>query len=120
LRSTFGLGSAWFGRIIGYDLPALRERDFAEWIWVPPGFAHGTLLPEETVIEYFCTAAWNPEAEAGISPLAPDLDWSLCDPQLRTLFAEIVSQGPLLADKDRHAPTLTEWQADPRATLIQD
>ncbi len=112
--------SPWFGRIIGYDLPALRERDFAEWIWVPPGFAHGTLLPEETVIEYFCTAAWNPEAEAGISPLAPDLDWSLCDPQLRTLFAEIVSQGPLLADKDRHAPTLTEWQTDPRATLIQD
>lgn len=111
-------GSATFGQIIGYDLPALRDRDYAEWIWIPPGFAHGTLLPEETVIEYFCTAAWNPAAEAGISPLAPDLDWSLCDPSLRALYKEITASGPLLADKDRHAPTLTEWQADPRAALV--
>ncbi len=112
--------SSTFGKIIGYDLPAIRDRDFAEWIWVPPGFAHGTLLPEETVIEYFCTAAWNPSAEAGISPLAADLDWSLCDDKLRTLYADSLAQGPLLSEKDRQAPSLTEWRKDPRAALLAD
>jgi dTDP-4-dehydrorhamnose 3,5-epimerase len=111
-------GSPSLGQIIGYDMPAVRERDYAEWIWVPPGFAHGTVFPEESAIEYFCTAEWNPSAEAGISPLAPDLDWSLCDPSLRRLFEEILASGPLMAPKDRAAPTLTEWQADPRAALI--
>lgn len=114
------LSSPFFGKIIGYDLPVLRERDFAEWIWIPPGFAHGTLLPEDTVIEYFCTAAWNPAAEAGISPLATDLDWSLCDEDLRTLYADALRSGPLLSDKDRDAPSLHEWKNDPRAALVTD
>lgn len=112
--------SSTFGKIIGYDLPAVRDRDFAEWIWVPPGFAHGTLLPEETVIEYFCTATWNPSAEAGISPLATDLDWSLCDDNLRSLYAAALAEGPLLSEKDRNAPSLTEWKQDPRAGLLTD
>jgi dTDP-4-dehydrorhamnose 3,5-epimerase-like enzyme len=101
-------------------MPAATDRDFAEWIWVPPGFAHGTLLPEETVIEYFCTAAWNPNAEAGISPLADDLDWSLCDQQVAKLYADAVKNGPLLSEKDRVAPSLTAWKDDPRAGLITD
>lgn len=114
------LSSPWFGKIIGYDMPTATDRDFAEWIWVPPGFAHGTLLPEETVIEYFCTAAWNPNAEAGISPLADDLDWSLCDQQVAKLYADAVKNGPLLSEKDRVAPSLTAWKDDPRAGLITD
>ncbi len=111
-------GSATFGKIIGYDLPAARDRDFAEWIWVPPGFAHGTLLPEETTIEYFCTASWNPAAEAAISPLAADLDWSLCDAALTKLFADVVAEGVLMTDKDRFAPSLSDWVSDPRSSLV--
>jgi dTDP-4-dehydrorhamnose 3,5-epimerase-like enzyme len=96
----------------------VRERDFAEWIWVPPGFAHGTLLPEDTTIEYFCTASWNPAAESAISPIAADFDWSLCDAALTKLFADVVAEGVLMTEKDRFAPSLTDWQADPRSALV--
>ena len=71
------LGSKTLGKILAYDLPAAPERDFADWIWVPPGFAHGTLFPhgpEVSVIEYFCTGQYNPACEASISPLAPDIE----------------------------------------------
>ncbi len=112
-------GSPDFGKVVGYDLPTVRERDFAEWIWIPPGFAHCTLLPEETLIEYFCTAAWNPECEASISPLSPDLDFSLCEPTLRTLYADCLCQGPVLSAKDRAAVSLSEWKKDPRASLVE-
>jgi len=106
------IGSPTFGRILAYDIPASPERDHAEWIWVPPGFAHGNFFPEETVIEYLCTGAWNPAAESGISPLAPDLDWSLCDPGLRELFLTMTrSDGLLISDKDRNGHTLASWTA---------
>ena len=34
------------------------------------------------MIEYFCSGEYSPGCEAGISPLAEDIDWSLCDPKL--------------------------------------
>ncbi|MFY9457357.1 MAG: dTDP-4-dehydrorhamnose 3,5-epimerase family protein, partial [Candidatus Spechtbacterales bacterium] len=44
-----------FGKMIAYDMP-YSERDlYGEWIWVPPGFAHGNLLMEDSRVEYFCT-----------------------------------------------------------------
>jgi len=112
------LASPTFGRIVGYDMPARPDADFAEWIFVPPGFAHGTLLPQDSVIEYFCTASWNKDAEAGISPLSPDLDWSLCDAIPRTWYEEAIRAKPLLSPKDRSAPSLTEWKRDPRSSLV--
>jgi dTDP-4-dehydrorhamnose 3,5-epimerase len=110
-------GSPTAGKILAYDIPADPERGFAEWIWVPPGFAHGNFFPQETLIEYFCTGQWNPACEAGISPLAPDIDWSLCDPELRELFAEHVKPAnkPLLSDKDRDGFTVADWLADGRS-----
>ena len=74
------LDSPTLGKIVAYDMPASREADCSEWIWVPPGFAHGNLFTEETIIEYFCTGEYSPGNEAAVSPLAADLDWSLCEP----------------------------------------
>jgi dTDP-4-dehydrorhamnose 3,5-epimerase len=112
------LGSPTLGKIIAYDLPAAPERDFADWIWIPPGFAHGTLFPpgpDYSVIEYFCTGQYNPACEASISPLADDIDWSLCDPALRKEFQAVVSAGPLITDKDRNGFSVAGWTADARS-----
>jgi dTDP-4-dehydrorhamnose 3,5-epimerase len=113
-------GSPTVGKILAYDIPASPERDEAEWIWVPPGFAHGNFFPQETLIEYFCSGHYNPACEAGISPLSRDIDWSLCDPGLRQLFAELTAAGqrPLLSDKDRDGLSVTAWLADPRAAAF--
>jgi len=102
-------GSPTFGKIIAYDMPADPDRDFGEWIWVPPGFAHGNLFAEETHIEYFCSGEYSPSCEAGISPLANDIDWSLCNSDLKKEFDLIASQNPLITEKDRNAHSVASW-----------
>lgn len=101
-------GSPTFGKIIGYDMNVNPEEDYNEWIWVPRGFAHGSLYPEETFIEYFCTAEWNPHGETSISPFAPDIDWSLCDEGIRKIFDELRTTN-LVTDKDKNGFTLEQW-----------
>lgn len=109
-------GSPTFGKIIGYDMPYDASAGHAEWIWVPPGFAHGNIFPEETTIEYFCSGEHNPECEAGISFFSDDMDWSLCIPKVKRLFDDFVaSNGLLMSAKDRDAPTLSEWAGDGRS-----
>jgi dTDP-4-dehydrorhamnose 3,5-epimerase len=109
------LGSPYFGKIIAYDMPSRSDRDYGEWIWVPPGFAHGNFFTEETSIEYFCSGEYGPTSEAGISPLTPDLDWSLCDHALKRTFDEITAGAALLSDKDRNGLQLAQWHNDARS-----
>lgn len=108
-------GSPTFGKLIAYDMPANPDMAYGEWIWVPPGFAHGNCFPEETQIEYFCTGEYNPACEAGISPLAPDIDWSKCDPKLKQIFDDLVPTSDKISDKDRAGMTLAQWCNDPRS-----
>ncbi|MFO0578298.1 MAG: dTDP-4-dehydrorhamnose 3,5-epimerase [Polyangia bacterium] len=109
-------GSPTCGQIIAYDIPSRPDMDYADWIWLPPGFAHGTLFVEETQIEYFCSGQWSPGCEAAVSPLADDLDWSRCEPALRDLFRSVVdSPACLMTDKDRNGLSLKGWLADPRS-----
>lgn len=109
------IGSPSFGKALMYDMPAGDDADFGEWLWVPPGFAHGNFFTETTRIEYRCTGEYSPQTEAGISPLSPDIDWSSCDPALKDLFDRIVAAGPLISDKDAAAPSLGDWARDDRA-----
>ena len=106
-------GSPTFGKIIGYDMPADPKADFGEWIWVPPGFAHGNFFTEESHIEYFCSGEYNPGCEAGISPLAEELDWSYFDSGLKKEFDAIVSADPLMSEKDRKGLSLSSWIGNP-------
>lgn len=108
-------GSPSYGKIIAYDMPVRGDEDFAEWIWLPPGFAHGNTFTEDTVIEYFCSSEYSPGNEAGISPIAADLDWSLCDPNLAVQFQSIATSTALMTDKDRQAPSVAAWTGDPRS-----
>lgn len=108
-------GSPTFGRIILYDIPARSDSDYGEWIWVPPGFAHGNFFTEDTIIEYLCTGEYSPGNEAGISPLAEDIDWSLCDQGLKKEFADIAPSTNLITDKDKDGFSLDGWQNDKRS-----
>lgn len=108
-------GSPSFGRAIAYDMPSHFGEDSNEWIWVPPGFAHGNVFLEDTSIEYFCSGEYSPGNEAGISPLAEDIDWSLCDPGLRETFHEIASRSSLITDKDRNGLSVSAWERDERS-----
>ena len=64
------IDSPTFGKMIAYDMPASDENDYDEWIWVPPGFAHGNFFSEKTIIEYMCTGQYSPGCEACISPFS--------------------------------------------------
>jgi dTDP-4-dehydrorhamnose 3,5-epimerase len=106
-------GSPTFGKIIGYDMPANPHVDFGEWIWVPPGFAHGNYYRQESHIEYFCSGEYSPNCEAGISPMAGDIDWSLFNPELKKQFDAIAFGNPLMTDKDRNGYSLSSWKQCP-------
>jgi len=107
-------GSPSFGKIIAYDLPASPESAFGEWIWLPPGLAHCACMLDHSTIEYFCSAEWAPGNETGISPLATDLDWSLCDPALKARYDRMLPSA-ILSPKDRNGFSLAAWSNDPRS-----
>lgn len=71
--------------------------------WIPPGFAHGFVaLADRTIVLYECSAEHSPN-EAGIR-------WN--DPALGIAWPDLAVN---VSDKDRVAPTLAEWLADPRS-----
>jgi len=96
-------------------MPASEEREYDEWLWVPPGFAHGNYFLNPTAIEYMCTGEYSQGCEAGISPLAKDLDWSLCGNKLKDNFYKIVNSNIVITDKDRDSMSLEEWKKDKRS-----
>ncbi len=102
-------GSPTFGNIILYDMPADHERDYSEWIWVPPGFAHGNIFTEDSVIEYFCSGQYSPGCEAGISPLAEDIKWNSCDNNLKRIFDSIAPSTELITEKDKNGFSVSQW-----------
>ena len=108
-------GSPTLGKAILHDMPADPAANWQEWIWVPPGFAHGNVFPEDTTIEYMCSGEYSQGCEAGISPFAGDISWDLCHPGLKEVFDRITSNAPLVTDKDRHGFTLAAWLRDERS-----
>jgi len=111
-------GSPSFGKIIAYDMVADCSAEFGEWIWVPPGFAHGNYFDRESRIEYFCSGEYSPGCEAGIAPTAADIDWSICDAKLKKEFDTIAAGNPLISEKDRNGHTLSSWSRNPNSELF--
>ena len=73
-------------------------------IWVPPGFAHGTFAHEDdTIVLYECTVQHGLGGEGGIR-------WN--DPALGVAWPAVPA---IVSEKDRVAPTLAQWLADPRS-----
>lgn len=98
-----------FGKIGGYRMPSHWDDDFDQWIWIPPGFAHGNFYLKESTIEYFATATYNPKGEIGINPFASDIDWSLCDKTIK----KIIDQNKkfcIISEKDKKGLTLVDFK----------
>lgn len=115
-------GSPTLGRIVARDIAEDPDADHGEWIWVPPGFAHGFFCTTDCILEYLCSGEYSPGNEAGISPMAPDLDWSLCDRALKLAFDEVAGGGvggAIMSEKDRDALSLSGWLADERSAHFQ-
>lgn len=108
-------GSPTFGQASMYDMPANLDRDYNEWIWVPPGFAHGNFFTEDSQIEYFCTGEYSQGCEGCISPLAKDIDWSKADPALKKEFDSIAAATGLMTEKDRNGFSLDAWSGDAKS-----
>jgi dTDP-4-dehydrorhamnose 3,5-epimerase len=108
-------GSPNFGKIICYDMPSTIDKEYNEWIWIPPGFAHGNCFMEDTIIEYFCSGQYSPGCEASISPLAPDIDWSICDPMLKRIYDQVAVNPQFITDKDRNGFSIAKWESDDRS-----
>lgn len=108
--------SPTYGKMLLYNMPE-NKRDYDEWIWVPPGLVHGNFFTQNTVIEYMYTGEYNPNCEASISPLAGDIDWSICNKELKQEFDEI-TKNPVISEKDKKGLTLKQWEEKPESELF--
>ncbi len=108
-------GSPNYGDIIAYDMPSSEKKEYDEWVWIPPGFAHGNFFLKNSSIEYLCSGEYSPKCEAGISPFAKDINWGLCDRKLKREFDNLISKKILITEKDKNGLSLAEWQNDERA-----
>lgn len=108
-------GSQTYGNISAHDMPASKDKEYDEWLWIPPGFAHGFYFLEDSLLEYFCSGEYNQKCEAGISPLSNDLDWSLCNKNLKNEFENIARNTDLITEKDRNSLNLIDWANDERS-----
>ena len=112
--------SETYGKIFMYDMPSKYDDNKNEWIWIPPGFAHGNVFTEDTVIEYFCSGEYSPGCEAGINPLSEDIDWSLCNQNLKDIFCELLRDNSIiLSEKDRKGLTLLDWSKRNESNLFR-
>jgi dTDP-4-dehydrorhamnose 3,5-epimerase len=97
-------GSPTLGHHVAVELSVRNHKV----IWVPPGFAHGTVaLEDDSIVLYECTSEHGPGREGGIL-------WN--DPALQIRWPDI---PPIVSEKDRQAPTLAQWLADPRSQHFQ-
>jgi dTDP-4-dehydrorhamnose 3,5-epimerase len=109
-------GSQTCGQIIAHDMPSRENAKEGQWIYVPPGFAHGNFFPEDTIIEYFCTGEYSQGCEAVISPLDPELDWGKCPPALRETVQDALRGGNIIiSEKDKNGLRLRDWMDDARS-----
>jgi len=90
-------GSPTFGKYYSAEL----SEDNHHQLWIPPGFAHGfSVLSQEAVFHYKCTAAYHKPSERAIRFDDPDIgiDWAV--------------QHPIVSAKDLLAKRLSEIERE--------
>ncbi|MEI6586789.1 MAG: dTDP-4-dehydrorhamnose 3,5-epimerase family protein [Sediminibacterium sp.] len=102
------IGSPTQGKIMAFNMPIAAHQNNTYWIWVPEGCAHGNFFIEDSYIEYYCSASYNGECEAGVSPFANDIDWSICDPKLKNLFFDL-KDSFITTSKDINGHSVSSW-----------
>jgi dTDP-4-dehydrorhamnose 3,5-epimerase len=92
-------GSPTFGEWEGYILSASNHRQ----LLVPKGYAHGFVtLTDNVHFLYKCDNYYNAEADGGIA---------FDDPELAITWP-IDQSKAILSEKDKHHPTLKEFEAE--------
>ncbi|MBQ3104966.1 MAG: dTDP-4-dehydrorhamnose 3,5-epimerase [Lachnospiraceae bacterium] len=90
-------GSPSFGQWHGEILSAENKKQF----FIPPGFAHGfVVLSEYAEFAYKCSEFYHPEDEGGLL-------WN--DPQIGIQWPIPEGMEPILSEKDRQWPHLSEY-----------
>ena len=86
--------SPHFGTSFAFDLDARRP----QMLWIPPGFAHGFLSRDDSLVLYGLTQAWDARFDRAIRWNSPGLsiDWPLH------------GTAPIVSVRDRDAPVLAE------------
>ncbi|MEI6091874.1 MAG: dTDP-4-dehydrorhamnose 3,5-epimerase family protein [bacterium] len=98
--------SKTYGKILAYEIISTPEDEFFEWIWLPHGIAHGTLLLENSKLEYLCTSEWNPETNYEVSIYSADIDWSFCEEKILSRIQTAINNPDLkISPKDKSAKT---------------
>jgi dTDP-4-dehydrorhamnose 3,5-epimerase len=100
--------SPTLGKIMAFNMPSNLTDVSNNWIWVPEGCAHGNFFLEDSFIEYYCSGSYNGECEAGVSPFATDIDWSICDPKLKNLFFDL-KDSFITTTKDTNGLSVRKW-----------
>ena len=88
-----GLPEATVGRHAAVELTA----ETGDWLWIPPGFAHGfVVLSESADFLYKTTDYYAPASERSIAWNDPEIgiEWPIADPLLSARDAS----APLLSD----------------------
>lgn len=98
-------GSPTLGKWFGLEVSADNKKQ----IWAPYGFARGfCALTDACEVQYKCTGIYNPRGEAGIY---------FADSEIGIHWPIDVATA-ITSEKDRNAPTLTQWLASPLSDNI--
>ena len=92
--------SPTYGKWIGVRLDDENNRQ----LFVPRGFAHGFIsLKDDTIFQYLIDNDYAPDKEGGIQWNDPEIgiNWD-------EMFEENGITTPLLSEKDKHRPSLSE------------
>ncbi len=90
-------GSPTYGKYFAYELDDVKK----EQLWIPPGFAHGfSVLSDEAVFMYKCTAHYSKEHECAILYNDPELNIKWC------------IENPIVSEKDLKAKKFNEIEHD--------
>jgi dTDP-4-dehydrorhamnose 3,5-epimerase len=93
-------GSPTLGKWFGTEVSS----DDCRMLYAPAGFARGLCaLTDEVMLDYQCTAEYNPQGESGIL-------WN--DPEIGIKWPV---DKPILSDKDRDAKSFRDWLARPES-----
>lgn len=109
--------SPTFGRAVAYAMKPQSTDAYEDMILVPFGFAHGLFIVAPSRVQYFQTGDWNGKGEVSLSPLAPDIDWSLIEPDLKIKLEKIKSHASL-TEKDKAGINLSQWLRHPLASHV--
>lgn len=83
----------------GKHLTVVLSRENYKQLWVPPGFAHGFIVRSESaIVQYKCTAFYDPGSERSILWNDPELaiDWG--------------TTNPVLSDRDKRNPPFKQTE----------